>query len=220
MQAGERISWVCLLSVLGCGGSQSNLPPAAAASDERSVGSEVASEAEPATQPAPIEQRGPRSSTGQGRFTVRALVDNKPVAARVRVLDSNIEGESGTELSIGAGTHRVEVRVTDTAALADLPVQVQQVFIESGKDTQFDAVFPWSKVTLNVVAGGRSRNGAPVRLLRNGAVVAELRSGGQAAYVSPGKYEADVLLNGGKIRVHGLQFLEGATQNVPVRVQF
>jgi hypothetical protein len=162
----------------------------------------------------------PSSSTGQGRFSVRALVDGKPIAARIKVLDSDVEGESGTELTISAGTHRVEVKVSDPAALADLPSQVQDVFIASGKDTPIEATFPWARVQLNVLAGGHTRAGAPIKLLRNGAIVAEMRSGAQPALISPGKYEADVLLNGTTIRVRGLQFLEGATQNVPVRVQF
>jgi hypothetical protein len=167
---------------------------------------------------------GPTRDTGSGSMNVRALVAGQVVAARVRVLDEAgkiaSEGESGTPIALRAGSHKIELQISDAASLADTPKQIREVFLESGKTTQVEATFPWAKVTLNVLVGGRSQNGIPVKLLRNGAVVAEMKSGAKPAAITPGKYEADVLMKGTTIRVKGLLFPEGATQTVPVRVQF
>jgi hypothetical protein len=79
---------------------------------------------------------------------------------------------------------------------------------------------PRTNVQLDVRVNGRSQPGAIVQLLRNGEVVAEMKSGAPPAPIAPGRYEADVLLKGAKIRVKGLQFPEGGTQIVPVNVRF
>jgi hypothetical protein len=163
-------------------------------------------------------------ASGPASVLVRALVNGQIVAAHVRVLDADgggaVDGVAGTALSLRAGAHRAEITIDDAAVLADRPTQVAELFIAPGKETAIDATFPWSKVQLNVVAQGRSLHGATVKLIRNGAAVAEMKSGAQPAMISPGKYEADVLVNGATIRVKGLLFPENGAQTVPVRVQF
>ena len=156
---------------------------------------------------------------------MRALVNGQAVAAHVRVLDANggvaIEGVAGAEpLEVYAGTYRAEVTIDDAAVLADRPTQSLAVFIPPGKQTLIEATFPWSKIQLNVIAQGRSFNGTTVRLMRGGSVVAEIKSGAAPALVSPGKYEADVLLHGATIHVKGLLFPENGAQTMPVHVQF
>jgi hypothetical protein len=94
------------------------------------------------------------------------------------------------------------------------------VFLEAGKTTQVEATFPWAKVQLNVLVRGKSQPGVLVKLLRNGEVVAQMKGGAKPVAITPGKYEADVMLKGTTIRVKGLFFPDGATQTVPVRVQF
>jgi hypothetical protein len=156
-------------------------------------------------------------------MTVRVLVDGQPVRAHVRILDTTgraqSDAESGTVIPLRAGNYRIELQVSDAAALADTPKQVREVYLQAGKNTEIEASFPWARVTLNVLVGGSSRAGVPVKLIRNGEVVAQLTSGAKPAAVTPGKYEADVLLKGTTIRVKGLMFLEGATQTIPVRVR-
>jgi hypothetical protein len=142
------------------------------------------------------------------------------VAAQVKVVgDRPIEGVTGEEISAPAGTLQTVVTVTDDKVLLDKPSQTLDVFIESGKLSKVQARFPWSKVQLNVVVAGRAQAGATVRLLRGGQVVGELKSGSEHKFISPGKYEADVILHGTSLRVKGLVFLEGAVQTVPVRAQ-
>jgi hypothetical protein len=166
----------------------------------------------------------PARDTGPASMNVRALVAGQAVPAHVRVLDGSgkvlTEAESGTVISLSAGKHRIELQISDAASLADTPTQAREVFLEAGKTTQVDATFPWAKVQLNVLVAGRSQGGVPVKLIRNGQVVAQMKAGAKPAAISPGRYEADVLLRGTTIRVKGLMFPEGATQTVPVRVQF
>ena len=166
----------------------------------------------------------PTARGGGGSVTVRALVAGQAVPAKVRVLDAEgkaqTEADTGTPIALAAGTHRVEIKISDPASLADTPTQIREVFVEPGKASQVDATFPWARVQLNVLVGGRAQAGVPVKLLRNGEVVAQMKGGAKPAAITPGRYEADVLLKGTTIRVKGLLFPEGATQTVPVRVQF
>lgn len=167
---------------------------------------------------------GPARDTGSGSVDVRALVAGQVVAVHIRVFDESgnvaTEGKSGTPIALRAGKHRIELQISDAAALADTPKQTREVFVDAGKTTLVEAAFPWAKVQLNVMVGGRSQPGVPVKILRNGEVVAHMKGGAKPAAITPGKYEADVTLKGATIRVKGLMFPEGATQTVPVRVQF
>jgi hypothetical protein len=167
---------------------------------------------------------GPARDTGSASVDVRALVAGQVVPVHIRVFDETgkvaMEAESGAPIALRAGSHRIELQISDAAALADKPKQTREVFLEPGKTTLVEATFPWAKVQLNVLVGGRSQAGVPVKLLRNGEVVAQMKGGAKPAAITPGKYEADVLLKGTTIRVKGLLFPEGATQTVPVRVQF
>jgi hypothetical protein len=182
-----------------------------------SGGGEVAAQAAP---PAAAAQ-----AAGPASVLVRAIVNGRTVAAHVRVLDANggivIEGVAGdAPLELRAGTYRAEVTIDDAAVLADRPTQSLAVFVPPGKQTLIEATFPWSKIQLNVIARGLSANGTTVRLMRGGVVVAEVKSGAQAVLISPGKYEADVLLHGATIHVQGLLFPENGAQIVPVHVQY
>lgn len=160
-----------------------------------------------------------KANTGRGSVVVTAKVNGQPVAARVKILDgsSKLEGATGESISLPAGTQRISVTVAETQALLDKPTQNLSVFIEPGKSTPVEVTFRWAKIRLDVLVGGRSQGKVPVKLFRGGAAVAELQSGTAPQAISPGKYEADVLLRGRTIHVTGLVFLEGAEQTVPVR---
>jgi hypothetical protein len=210
--------WWWLSAIVGCatvarpGADPQSDPP-----HVESSGAEVGAQSAP-----PVAAAQP---SGPASVLVRALVNGRAVAAHVRVLDANggaaIEAVAGdAPLELLAGTYRAEVTVDDAAVLADRPTQSLAVFVPPGKQTLIEATFPWSKIQLNVIAQGRSFNGTTVRLMRGGVVVAEMKSGAQPALISPGKYEADVLLHGATIHVKGLLFPENGAQTVPVHVQF
>jgi hypothetical protein len=198
--------------------------PAAASSTRLSPVAQSASDATRAVPDTTVRPGGPARDTGTGSVNVRALVAGQVVPAHVRVFDESgkvaTEGESGTPIALRPGKHRIELQISDAAALADTPKQTREVFLEAGKTTLVEATFPWAKVQLNVMIRGRSQPGVPVKILRNGEVVAHMKGGAKPAAITPGKYEADVMLKGTTIRVKGLLFPEGATQTVPVRVQF
>jgi hypothetical protein len=154
----------------------------------------------------------------RGRIVVRAFVRDQPVAAHVRFLDvpRPIEGEAGESISAEAGTQRIEVAISDSALL-DRPQQLLEVFVAPDKESVAEAHFPWARVRFDVMVQGRRQVGVPIKLLRKDVVVAELKSGAPAQTISPGKYEADVLLGGRTLRARGLALLDGATQNIPLQ---
>jgi hypothetical protein len=185
-------------------------PPAAATSGNEAP-------IEPASIPEP-------QASGPASLLLRASVDGQNVPAHVRVLEAGgrveAEGEAGTPIELHAGQYRGEITIDDASVLADRPTQVRELFLSPGKQTAVEASFPWSRIQLNVMVSGRSHPGVPVKLIRNDQPVAELKSGANPALISPGKYEADVLMSGTTIRVKGLLFPENGAQTVPVRVQF
>ena len=153
---------------------------------------------------------------------MQAQVDGKPVSAHARLLDSErtVEFGMGEEISLEPGTHRVEVAVSDAETLVDKPSQQLEVFIEPGEQAKPVVSFPFARVQLNVLVAGRPQPGAALKLIRNGSVVADLKTSTTPILVTPGKYEADVSVQGATMRVKGLVFFEGSTQTVPVRAHF
>jgi hypothetical protein len=141
----------------------------------------------------------------------------------VRVLSASgdvvAEGESGVALALASGSYRVAVQVTDAAVLLDRPTQTQDVTLAPGNNAALACDFPWAKVQLNVLVNGKSEAAAVVRLSRKGAVVGDMKSRGDFVAVSPGRYDAEVLVKGNTIKVEGILFPDGATQTVPVAVQ-
>jgi len=208
-----------LVSIVTCIGCGSGIPPAADTQSE--APSAVSSGGDAVASPAAADS-GADIKPGLARVVLRALVNGKPVAGHVRVLDAGgkaqEEGPTGSELQLRAGSYSAEVSIDDAAALADRPTQVREIFLTPNKLTEIDADFPWSKIVLDVLVQGHSRSGVTVKLLRKDAPVATLKSGAQAVLISPGKYEADVMLPGNTIRVTGLMFPDNGAQTVPVRV--
>jgi hypothetical protein len=213
-------------TTVGCGSGA----PAPGASEESpapaaSAGAETTPEP-PSTDEAaeaPPESEPLVSATGPGTLVLTASIAGKPVPAVVRVLDPSgekrAEAKAGEPLTLPAGSYELEVAITDAAVMADKPTQKRELVLQAGQTANVEARFQWAKVTLDVRINGRSQPGAKVQLLRAEEVVAEMKSGAPPTPVTPGRYEADVLLKGAKIRVKGLQFPDSATQIVPVNVR-
>jgi hypothetical protein len=219
------VSLILLATSLGCSSGQPNprseVPPAASAGDEFTPETPVAA---PANEEAPrADEAAPVRASGPATLTLVALVAGKTAAATVRVLDERgerqAEASSGMPITLPAGNYKLEVAITDAAIMADKPTQQRELRLEPGQTLQVEANMAWAKVQLDVRVNGRSQPGARVQLLRAGEVVAEMKSGAAPVPISPGRYEADVLLKGAKIHVTGLQFPEAATQTVPVNVR-
>ena len=196
-------------SCAGASGSDETRAPAASAGDEPPP---MAAEAVPEEEVKPA----------RGRIVVQAKCAGKPVVAVGKMpieRDLVVDFKMGQEFSAEVGTRHIEVTLDDDSALIDRPTLQLEVPVEERKTTQVDAVFPWAKVQLNVLVHGTVQPPTSVKLIRKGEVVAEVKSSGPAFLVSPGNYEADVLLKGKTVRVKGLVFFEGTEQTVPVRAK-
>lgn len=213
-----------LATTVGCGSEAP--PPGASVESAPAASAGAETTPEPAAEPAqaePVEPEPIVAATGPGTLVLTASIAGQSVPAVVRVLDSS--GEKRAEISAGepinlpAGNYDLEVAITDAKVMADTPTQKRELVLSAGQNAQVEARFKWAKVTLDVRINGRSQPGAKVQLLREEEVVAEMKSGAPPTPITPGRYEADVLLKGAKIRVKGLQFPDSATQTVPVNVR-
>ncbi len=212
-----------LATTFGCG-SEARPPATAEASEPAATaGAENTPEppAEPVSEPEIVPQVA--APTGRGTLVLVASIAGQNVAATVRVLDDTgekrAEANTGEPIHLPAGNYQLEVAITDANVMADRPTQRRELVLQGGQNAQVEARFKWAKVQLDVRINGRSQPGAKVQLLRDEEVVAEMKSGAAPTPISPGRYEADVLLKGAKIRVKGLQFPDSATQTVPVNVR-
>jgi hypothetical protein len=217
------VSSLLLATTVGCSSdapppaSPSESPPAATAGAENTPEPPVETAAEPEAEPQVA------APTGRGTLILVASVAGKNVPAAVRVTDASGEeraqGNSEEPITLPAGNYTLEVSIKDASVMADRPTQRRDLVLQGGQNAQVEARFKWAKVQLDVRINGRSQPGAKVQLLREDEVVAEMKSGAPPTPITPGKYEADVLLKGAKIRVKGLQFPDSATQTVPVNVR-
>lgn len=226
MRAAIVSSLLLAATTIGCG-SEARAPatptenePAATAGAENTPeppADEAAAVTEPELQPK-VE-----APTGRGTLLLVASIAGTNVPATVRVLDESgekrAEANTGEPINLPAGNYQLEVAITDANVMADRPTQRRELVLQGGQNANVEARFKWAKVQLDVRINGRSQPGAKVQLLREDEVVAEMKSGAPPTPITPGKYEADVLLKGAKIRVKGLQFPDSATQTVPVNVK-
>lgn len=204
-------STALVLIAFACGGARSaeeTRAPAASAGDE------------PPPSAAPDVPEEEEVKPARGRIVVQAKCAGKPVAALGKMPIERgfvVDFKMGQEFSAEAGTRHIEVTLDDDSTLIDRPTLQLEVPVEPRKTTQVEAVFPWSKVQLNVLAHGSVQPPTKVKLIRKGELVAEVQSSGPAFLISPGNYEAEVQLRGKTYRVKGLVFFEGTQQVVPVR---
>jgi hypothetical protein len=217
------VSSLLLATTVGCGSAPpappAESPPAATAGAENTP----EPPAEVAAEPEPEPEARVAAPTGRGTLILVASIAGKNVPATVRVTDASGEeraqGNSEEPITLPAGNYSLEVSIKDANVMADRPTQRRDLVLQGGQNAQVEARFKWAKVQLDVRINGRSQPGAKVQLLREDEVVAEMKSGAAPTPITPGKYEADVLLKGAKIRVKGLQFPDSATQTVPVNVR-
>lgn len=219
------VSSLLLATTIGCGSEARAPAPAIEAEPAATAGAENTPEppAEEAAVTEPELQPTVAAPTGRGTLVLVASVAGSHVPATVRVLDESgekrAEANTGEPINLPAGNYQLEVAITDANVMADRPTQRRELVLQGGQNANVEARFKWAKVQVDVRINGRSQPGAKVQLLREEEVVAEMKSGAPPTPITPGKYEADVLLKGAKIRVKGLQFPDSATQTVPVNVR-
>lgn len=168
--------------------------------------------------PSGPEAQAVPNQAGRGYLVVQATVAGASVPARATMVDDNqaSEFELGKDMNVAAGTHRVEVSLTDDSALLDKPTRQFDVTVEPNQKAKLNAAFPWAKVKLNLLVSGKAQPATRVKLIRAGEAVAEVNTG-EMIKISPGNYDVDVPVRGKTVRVKGLAFFEGSEQVVPVR---
>lgn len=226
------VSVAVLVFCQGCGGSA---PPSAATAPEgqsaddtqattvsQLSGEQPGSSVQSAQSPKEAEQA---QAVGPASVTIEVTVKGKPVAAAIQLRDQvgkvAAEGKAGEKIVTSSGKYEAAVQITDESALVDKPTKRLTIELRPGQDAKEQMSFPWAKIRLHVKVGGKLDPNAKVNLLRDGAVVASVQSAGQDyVQISPGRYQAEVHLKKTKAMIDNVMFPEGATQDVPVDVQF
>lgn len=171
---------------------------------------------EPAEQPA---------ETGPASVTFQVTVNGQPVEAKIKISDAagNVvgEGKAKNKIAIQSGRYEATVSITDKNILADKPSQTIDVDLAAGQDARQQVSFPWAKIKIFVQTKGKVDYSAQIDMMRNGAVVATLKSGDKNyTQISPGRYQAEVNTKKSKVSIDNLLVPDGATQDIPVDVQF
>lgn len=220
---------VLLVSLIcwGCGGSQSQ-PTSGPAKEPSAAGVQTPSE-KPAEGPAqaaePKEAVEPTMPVGPASVLIQAIVKGKPTEAKIKIVDQagNVaaEGKAGEKLTVQSGKYQAIVQVTDVDALVDKPSKNIDLDLQAGAEDKEQVSFPWAKIRLNVRIDGKVDTKAQVKLIRDGTPVATVKSADKDyVQISPGRYQAEVSAKNTKATVDNIMFPEGATQDVPVDVQF
>jgi hypothetical protein len=141
--------------------------------------------------------------------------------AVVRVLSSNgdeiAKGRSGEAIRVPVGIYTLAVKNND---LIDKPERRRRnVELRGGAPIRHTSEWPVARVKLITRVGGRAiKTKVVLHHQGGGDAVAEFQSG-TFIRVSPGRYEANVHRGASVTKVSGLQFIEGAEQQIPVNIQ-
>jgi hypothetical protein len=224
----SSIGVTVLAFCLGCGGSSP--PPAATATEGQSADDTQATTAPQPPQERPgssqLQKRAEQAQpVGPASVTIDVTVKGQPAAAAIQLLDESgkvaAEGKAGEKIITSSGKYEAVVQITDANALVDKPTKRLTIELRPEQDAKAQMSFPWAKIRLNVKVSGKLDTHATVNLLRDGAVVASVQSAAQDyVQISPGRYQAEVNLRKTKAMIDNVMFPEGATQDVPVDVQF
>jgi hypothetical protein len=177
---------------------------------------EVSAEPEPEPEPVP---------SGPVDVTVRIVVGGEEVQGSVALAneagETAAEGNAGETFNVQSGFYQITATIADESVLIDTPTRTEETQIPAGDAQTIDVEFPRARVRLNVTRNGRPLRHPEITLFRQGSEEpsATFRVSDEHVPISPGRYEADVKLRGHEIRVRGLTFMDGATQNIPVNIE-
>jgi hypothetical protein len=160
---------------------------------------------------------GTAIAQGMASVNIGVTVDGQDIEGKVTIKDQNgtvvAEGPAGTDLAVPVGNHKVIVEAT---ALVDHPTYVHPSFPFSARNYSCKKAFAGATVTLLVSKGGRRINGDIVLQREGGGEpVAKIRSG-QQVRISAGRYQGVFKQGRNEWEIKGLQFPEGAIQDIPV----
>jgi hypothetical protein len=144
-----------------------------------------------------------------------------PGNGRIRVLTSNgdevAHGGSGQAINVPPGVYVLSVQNLD---LVDKPERRRRdVELDAGAPTRHTSEWPVAEVKLITRVGGRPTRTQVVLQHQGGGTPVATFYSGTLVKISPGRYQADVHHGQNVTTVTGLQFIEGAIQEIPVSVR-
>jgi hypothetical protein len=163
--------------------------------------------------------------SGPVEVTIAVKVGNDDAAATVSLVneagETAAEGPAGQAFTVQSGSYQVTATIGDASVLIDTPSQTQDAQLVPGEPQTVEVRFMRAMVHLAVTRNGRPIRHPEVTLFRQGSdePAATFRVSNDHVPISPGRYEADVKIRGHEIRVSGLIFPDGATQNIPVNIE-
>jgi len=158
-----------------------------------------------------------------GAISVTIRAGGQDAEGSVKVMTAEAEprevakGKTGRPISVPSGRYDVHVTCTE---MLDHPTQELRGVTVSGETVEREVTFPAGTLTLHVKRGGR--------VLKNKQLTLRTKAGeelpgkartGQAFKVTPGTYEAEIVL--GRKQKHsitGIQAYEGAIRHLPVEL--
>jgi hypothetical protein len=165
--------------------------------------------------------QGVAIAQGVATVIINVKTGDAPGNGRIRVLTSTGEevahGGSGQSINVPPGTYVLAVQNLD---LIDKPERrARDVELAGGPPTRHTSEWPVAIVKLVTrVHGHPARTKVVLMHQGGGEPIADFPSG-TTVKISPGRYEADVHRGRNVTKVTGLQFIEGAEQEIPVEVQ-
>jgi hypothetical protein len=163
--------------------------------------------------------------SGPVQVTIAVRLGSEEGTAAVKLVDADgntvAEGRSGQSFTVRPGAYTVIAQIEDERVMIDKPQHSEEVQVPASEEPHTIQVsVPIARVRLVVRRNNRPLNNPQVTLFRqSGEEVATFRAGNDHIAITPGRYEADVVTGRDRIRVRGLTFMDGATQNIPVNIQ-
>ncbi len=166
--------------------------------------------------------QGVAIAQGTATLIIQVKTGGEPASnAIVRVLSSNgdeiAKGRSGEAIRVPIGTYTLAVKNND---LIDHPEKRRpNVVLRGGAPIQHTSQWAVARVKLITRVGGRAiKTKVVLHHQGGGNAICEFQSG-TFIRVSPGRYEANVHRGSSVTKVSGLQFIDGAEQQIPVNIQ-
>jgi hypothetical protein len=164
------------------------------------------------------------TAQGSGAIVINARAGGQPAKADVVVYTATADpqevakGQAGTPISVPSGSYDVEIICKE---LLDHPSQRLQAVKVAGDAVEREVTFPAGTTVLNVKKGGRALRNVELRFKKtSGEEVPGTARPGVAFKMSPGQYEAEIVMGKGRSKathtITGIQVYDGAKRTIPV----
>lgn len=164
------------------------------------------------------------TAQGSGAILINARAGGQPAKADVVIYTATADpqevtkGHAGSPIAVPTGSFDVEIICTE---LLDHPSQRLQAVKVAGDTVEREVTFPAGTTVLNVKKGGRALRNVELRFKKAGGdEVPGTARPGVPFKMSPGNYEAEILMGKGRSKathtITGIQVYDGAKRTIPV----